>query len=44
MNRSQSKNHRIGTYETNKVSLSCFDAKIYFLDNGIDALALGYWS
>ena len=29
MNRIQSKNHRMGTYETNKVSLSCFDNKIY---------------
>ena len=25
MNRIQSKNHRLGTYETNKISLSCFD-------------------
>ena len=29
MNRIQSKDHRIGTYETNKISLSCFDDKIY---------------
>ena len=27
MNRIQSKDHRIGTYETNKISLSCFDDK-----------------
>ena len=29
MNRIQSKDHRIGTYEINKISLSCFDIKIY---------------
>ena len=29
MNRIQSKDHRIGTYEINKISLSCFDGKIY---------------
>ena len=34
MNRIQSKNHRIGTYEINNISLSCFDDKIYILKNG----------
>ena len=29
MNRIQSKDHRIGTYEINKISLSYFDDKIY---------------
>ena len=29
MNRIQSKDHRIGTYEINKISLPCFDDKIY---------------
>ena len=29
MNRIQNKVHRIGTYEINKTSLSCFDDKIY---------------
>ena len=28
-NRIQSKDHRVGTYEINKISLSCFDDKIY---------------
>ena len=28
INRIQSKDHRIGTYEINKISLSCFDHKI----------------
>ena len=29
MNRIQSKNHRIGTCEINKISLSCFNDNIY---------------
>ena len=29
MNRIQSKDHRVGTYEINKILLSCFDDKIY---------------
>ena len=41
MNRIQSKNHRIGTYEINKISLPCFDDKIYIQSNGYDRLALG---
>ena len=36
----QSKNHRIGTYGINKISLSRYDDQIYILDNGIDVLAL----
>ena len=28
-NRTRSKDHRIGTYEINKISLPCFDDKIY---------------
>ena len=44
MNRIQSKNHRIGTYEINKISQSYFDDNIHILDNGIDALALGHQS
>ena len=35
----KSKNHNIGTYETNKISLSCFDDKWYILKNGINTLA-----
>ena len=42
INRIQSENRRIGTYEINKMSLSCFDDKIYILNNGYDGLALGY--
>ena len=44
MNRIQSKNHRIGTYEINKISLSCFDDKIHILNSGYDGVALGYQS
>ena len=42
MNSIQSKDHKIGTYEINKISLSCFDDKIYIQNNGCDGLALGY--
>ena len=38
----KSKNHNLGTYETNKISLSCFDDKGYILKNGINKLAYGY--
>ena len=41
MNRIQSKDHKIRTYEINKISLSCFDDKIYIQNNGCDGLALG---
>ena len=42
MNRIKIKDHRIGTYEINKISLSCFNDKIYIKNNGFDGLALGY--
>ena len=35
MKRIQSKNHKLGTYEINKISLLCFDDKRYVLDDGI---------
>ena len=38
----QCKNHKIGNYEINKISLSCFDDKICILNNGYDGLARGY--
>ena len=37
-----SKNHNLGTYKTNKRSLSCFDDKRYILKNGINTLAYGH--
>ena len=36
------KEQRIGTYEINKMSLSCFDDNIYVQNNGFDRLALEY--
>ena len=41
MRRIGSKNHNLGTYETNKISL-CFDDKRYILKNGINTLAYGH--
>ena len=41
-NRIQSKNHRIGTYEINKVPLSCFDDKMYILNIGYGRLGFGF--
>ena len=39
MKRIQSKNHKLGTYEIDKISLSCFDDKRYVLDDGIYTLS-----
>ena len=39
MNRIQSKKHKLGTYEIDKISLSCFDDKRYVLDDGSRTLA-----
>ena len=39
MKRIQSKKHKLGTYEIEKISLSCFDDKIYVLDDGIYTLS-----
>ena len=44
MNRTESKDHNIGTYAINKISLSCFDEKMYIQNNGYDGIALGYQS
>ena len=44
MNTVQSKDHRIGTCEINKISLSSFDEKIPFPNNGYDGIAIGYQS
>ena len=43
MNRIQSKDHRIGIYESIKTSLSCLDSNItYIQNNRYDTLGLGY--
>ena len=39
MRRIQSKKHKMGTYEINKVSLLCLDDKRFLLNNGIHTLA-----
>ena len=39
MERIQSKKHKLGTYEIDKISLSCFDDKRYVLDDGIHTLS-----
>ena len=39
MRRLQSKKHKIGTYKVNKTSLSCFDHKIFVLDDDVHTLA-----
>ena len=42
MNRIQNKDHKIGTHEINKISLSYLDNKIYIQNNRWDGLALSY--
>ena len=39
MKRIQSKKHKLGTYEIDKISLSCFDDKRYVLDDEIHTLS-----
>ena len=39
----RSDKHEIGSYNLNKVSLSCFDDKRYILDDGISSLAYGHY-
>ena len=39
----RSKKHQLGSYEINKVSLSCFDDKRYIHDNGITSYADGHY-
>ena len=38
MKRIEKKQHKIKTYEINKISLSCFDNKRFILDDGIHTL------
>ena len=39
MKRIQAKKHKIGIYEIDKISLSCFDDKRFVLDDGVHTLA-----
>ena len=36
-------NHILGSYEINKISLSCFDDKWYILEDGIYTRAYGHY-
>ena len=38
----QAKKHKIGTYEIDKISLSCSDTKRHVLDDGIHTLVYFY--
>ena len=42
MKRTESKKHKLGPYEVDKISSSCFDNKTYVLDDGIYTLAYIY--
>ena len=39
----RSNNYQLGSYELNKVSLSCFDDKRYIHDNGVTSYAYGHY-
>ena len=39
MERIQAKKHKMGTYEIDKISFSCFDDKRFVLDDGVHTLA-----
>ena len=39
----RSNNHQLGSYELNKVSLSCFDDKRYIHNNGATSHAYGHY-
>ena len=39
----RSQTHQLGSYEINKVSLSCFDDKRYIHDNGTSSYAYGHY-
>ena len=39
MKRIRAKKHKIGTYEIDKMSLSCFDDKRHVLDDGVHTIA-----
>ena len=40
----RSQNHELGSYEINKVSLSCFDDKRYILEDGVISYAYGHYN
>ena len=40
----RSSKHQLGSYEINKVSLSCFDDKRYIANDGINSFSYGYYA
>ena len=40
----RSQNHHLGSYEINKVSLSCFDDKRYIQEDGMTSFAYGHYN
>ena len=40
----RSSNHQLGSYELNKVSLSCFDDKRYIANDGINSFSYGHYA
>ena len=40
----RSRKHEIGSYEINKVSLSCFDDKRFIQEDGIKSYAYGHYA
>ncbi|XP_078350639.1 uncharacterized protein LOC144635401 [Oculina patagonica] len=40
----RSQGHQLGSYEINKISLSCFDDKRYILDDGLTSYAYGHYN
>ena len=39
----RSNNHQLGSFELNKISLSCFDDKRYISNDGINSHAYGHY-
>ena len=39
----RSQRYQLGSYEVNKISLSCFDDRRYLHDNGTDSYAYGHY-
>ena len=39
----RSQKHQLGSFELNKISLSCFDDKRFLHDNGITSYSYGNW-
>ena len=39
----RSNNHQLGSFELNKISLSCFDDKRFIHQNGITSYAYGHY-